>query len=270
MAPKNLKCDSFARHIRCNLIVDAHVHLHHPHVPAERQTAEYIVSVMLKYHVDMSVISPLDVLAGKDFRAGNDAVSEAARKYPDKLVGCPFIAPYFQNEAADEVERALRNLKLKGYLKLHPTTGFYFPDSPVVYPIMDKARKFKVPVFFHTGQMGLAFGRPMQFVGLAERYPDVKIIIGHIGHYLSADAVILAKKHENVLLESSYAWASTVMKAIQSVGAERVLFGSDSPIGDPGTNISGIEGLEISEDERRMVLGENIVRILNLKRGLIQ
>ena len=100
---------------------------------------------------------------------------------------------------------AVQNLGLRG-LKLHPTTGFY-PDDPVCRPFYEKALALDVPVMFHTGTqpapLKAKYARPTYVDSVAADFPDLKIIMAHVGHCWWEEALTLAGTKPNLSVEFS-------------------------------------------------------------------
>ena len=135
----------------------------------------------------------------------NDALSEAIKKYPDRFIGFAALAPKNPREAADELERAVKDLGFKGW-KTHSNYGDTYLDAKEYWLILEKAEKLDVPIYLHptvpaipqlrTYGFSLA-GAPFGFgietamcmmrlilSGVFDKYPRLKIILGHLGEGL--------------------------------------------------------------------------------------
>lgn len=74
-----------------------------------------------------------------------------------------------------------------------------------------------------------------------------------------------AKLAENVCLETSIiAMLSFIENAVEEIGAQRIVWGTDFPYGSPPVELKKIEELRISEEQRAMILGKNAMRLLHL------
>ena len=96
---------------------------------------------------------------------------------------------------------------------------------------MEVAQQMDLPVFIHSGHP--PFSLPHSIIQLAEDFPKVRIAMVHMGHgngiYIQA-AIDLSKKHDNVYLETSGMPMHTkIREAYNTVGSERVFWGSDAP-----------------------------------------
>ena len=136
----------------------------------------------------------------------NDALADVVRKYPDRFLGFAALAPQSPEEAADELERAVKELDLKGW-KTHSNYGENYLDEKRYWPIFERAEKLNVPVYLHPSfptipqlktDYGWALsGAPFGFgvetalcmmrlvlSGVFDRYPGLKVILGHLGEGL--------------------------------------------------------------------------------------
>ena len=111
---------------------------------------------------------------------------------------------------------------------------------------------------------------PVLLRQIIDALPDLKLIACHFGGYHRLDE---AEEHvvgSNVVLETS--WPPTmalleperVRELIRRHGADRVVFGSDWPMADPGAEIAAIRALGLTSDEEAAILGGNLARILGL------
>ena len=153
-------------------------------------------------------------------------------------------------EAADLIREAVVDWACRG-VKLYPATSF-LPDDPVCRSTYEVAVELGVPVLFHTGPVGYPlkskYSRPAEIDAVAADYPDLRIVLGHVsyGRAWLEEALDMAALKPNLLLEVSglagYATDAATLRRllrrmIETVGADRILFGSDRvgfPAGAPG------------------------------------
>jgi hypothetical protein len=136
----------------------------------------------------------------------NDALADVVRKHPDRFLGFAALAPQSPEEAANELERAVKELDLKGW-KTHSNYGENYLDEKRYWPIIERAEKLNVPIYLHPSfptipqlktDYGWALsGAPFGFgvetalcmmrlvlSGVFDRYPGLKVILGHLGEGL--------------------------------------------------------------------------------------
>ena len=198
----------------------------------------------------MAAISQLT----KDYKDDVRQVAAAVRKYPNRIIGFAHIDPY-SPEACAEIDRAVRNLGIKG-IKLHPAVDGFAIHDEIVYPVMERAQDLKVPVLTHAGWAGIGGGcvyaQPLDVLYLAELYPDASVIMAHMGQADNywPSAIKAAKKADNIILDvSTFCIPHVIEKAVRDIGAERVIFGSDYPWTFQSLELPEIRLLRISAKE---------------------
>lgn len=144
-------------------------------------------------------------------------------------------------------------------MKLHPLLDGFHPDDPSVHPIMEVLRAHEAPALIHCGHP--IFTLPLSIEELVRRFPDVPVILGHMGHssivYINA-AIDVAARNENVYLETSGMPMHTkIAEAVRRVGRERVLFGSDAPFQDASVELLKVRKSGLSVDDLEWVVGRS-------------
>lgn len=144
-------------------------------------------------------------------------------------------------------------------LKLHPLLDGYHPDDPAVHPFMELLIERGLPTLIHCGHP--IFTLPWSIEELIRRYPEARVILGHMGHgnivYINA-AIDVAARNRNVYLETSGMPMHTkIREAVERVGPDRVLFGSDTPFHHPSVELTKVRVSGLPPDLAQRVLGEN-------------
>jgi len=115
------------------------------------------------------------------------------------------------------------------------------------------------------GWAGDAHCDPQQFVSVAQRYPEVKLIMGHSAGTVegNAEAAEAAAQADNLYLDltGSIKGYGMLEWLVARVGAERILFGTDSTFIDPSGTLGFVLAARISDDEKRQILGGNARRV---------
>lgn len=209
--------------------------------------------------------------------ATNEQVSEAVTQYPDRLFGFAWVTnPLDKETSQEELGHAVKTLGLHG-LKLHPGLQGFSPADPKLVPLVEKAAELNAPIFFHSGSWptgSFRYCHPEHLDVLSHRVPDADIIIGHMGdpRFMDLLAIVRARR---LYVDTSMALhrivdlygLDFVTRFIRRVGVEKILFGSDWS-GDTSRmkdeNLDVIDKLGLTGDEKEMILGGNISRILNI------
>lgn len=240
-----------------SLVVDGHCHLGIGH--EYQQTESELLHEMDMYQVDQAVICPVDRCIAVDNREGNDYVLQAARRHPDRFYAFATANPWYGARAVAELRRALDE-GARG-IKLHPALQGFLLCDELVYPIVELAGQRAVPIFFHTGTP--AFAQPLQLAELAMRFPNVKFIMGHMGSTdFKMEAAAAAKLSDNIYLDTSWILPDLVARAVAEVGADRVLFGSDSPLSTLRIEMGARRATKLDDAARAKVMGGNMRRLL--------
>ena len=172
----------------------------------------------------------------------NKHVSDAAKKYPDRLIWFCGVDP--RREGAVELfERCVTEWGARG-LKLYPGTGF-LPTDRVVYPLYERASAWKIPVYTHMGPQGDPIyknegNNPVHWLRVLVDFPDLTVIGAHLANEFWRDLIALGKVRENVMCDISakqivakqnYEQLCYILRRFLDVfGQERVMFGTDAPL----------------------------------------
>ncbi len=116
---------------------------------------------------------------------------------------------------------------------------------------------------FHTGTP--PYSQPFQVMEQARRFPEALFVIGHFGKIMFLDAVRSAELCPNVYLETSGAQVADLQFALEHIGADRILFGTDLPIGGAPSarwNMAKIASAISDPAVLRGILGENARRLI--------
>lgn len=107
---------------------------------------------------------------------------------------------------------------------------------------------------------------PLQIELAAEKVSEATIILAHSSSfYHNEDAINVAKKCSNVYLDTcEMPYPSVIKKAVQEIGAERILFGTDMPTDNARLEIDKMKLSSLKREEEELIYWKNIARILNL------
>ncbi len=197
----------------------------------------------------------------KDLVNGNAYVYELAKELPEKVIQFYLLTDVYES-IARELDEKYSEWKFKG-LKLHQC---WFPisiQSKIFNEASSWAIKNDLPIFIHL----FSDSEVRKLIDYKKNNPESKIIVAHIfGLELFIKSQI---DFENLYFDvSTYQVTSNkrVLKAINYFGADKIIMGSDTPYGKNNLqkNIDRVKGLKIESDEKDMILGENLKRLLKL------
>jgi predicted TIM-barrel fold metal-dependent hydrolase len=169
----------------------------------------------------------------------NDAVATFVDAVGGEAVGFMSVDPT-QHGAVDEVERCHEDLGLVG-LKLGPIYQGTSPLHPLTTRVLRTAERRGLPVMIHQGAIFANAGRlpdanPLLLDDVAIAFPDLTIVIAHMGHPWIYETAVVMRRHPNVYADTSAIPSRpTVLANALSAAKEygvlgKVLFGSDSPM----------------------------------------
>lgn len=243
-------------------VIDAHAHLG----PYSRffipdPSAETMVRLMDRCGVDYAVLSSCLAIE-LDAADGNAATAAAVRAHPDRLGGYLTVNPHQDPEV--EVARWADDPAFVG-IKLHPSLHEYPVTGPAYRPAWEFAARTGRPVLSHTWT-GSPYDDPSLLAAVAERHPDVAILLGHAGALPAGfDTVIeLARRHPNLYPEicGSFFTGRSLARLVGELGAHRVIYGSDFPFIDLRYSIGRVLFADLPLADRVTVLGGAFAALL--------
>ncbi len=242
-------------------IIDAHCHVGSGVTCS--QSADDLLRQMDRHKVDSAVIVPMDRYIAVLNREGNERTLSTAKKHSKRFIPFATVNPWYGEQAVSELSRCF-NLGAVG-LKLHPEIqGFQITDA-IVFPVVEYAVEQGMPIYFHTGTA--VSSSPFQLTELAMRYPEGTFIMGHAAYadYWN-DVASAVKAVPNVYVETSQHLPVFIRALVKEVGADRVVYGSDSPKADMGIEIEKITRYITDADDLERIFRKNLFRILGGKR----
>ncbi len=228
----------------------------------------------------------------------NDQLAAACRRHPDRFAGLAAIAPQAPAKAAAELSRSVNELGLKGGIISSHTNGEYL-DDPKFWDIFEAAQSLGVPIYIHPttppanmimpflerGLEGAIYGFAVETSlhmlrlivgGVFDRFPDLQIVVGHLGEglpfwlyrldYMHAVSVAahryesmppLQRKVSEYLQQNFYyttsgmPWEPSIMHTRAVLGAERVMYAMDYPYEFVAEEVALSDALPLDEGEKR-------------------
>ena len=230
-------------------------------------------------------------------RITNDDVARAVQANPDRLTGLVTFEDglirlandpeRFRAWAIGELRRGIEDLDLKGMgeLRLHALSGSIHPEEIArdLQPFMDILARHRLPILIQTAWTqfpgGLWFGDPIWVDELAERNPEVPILLTKMGRGIDTyfdHCMVVALRNENVYFDTVGTTSDHLRRAVVELGAERILFGTDSSatwrwVVSPGIvhemHLQTVEEAVPDETARSLILGESAARLYDIQGG---
>lgn len=242
-------------------VFDAHGHVgRSATLPVCNHTAEDVVETITRLGVRAICASHFEAIFS-DADRGNRMLLEDIRKSGGKLFGYYTPSPFYEDkELASYFEEG------SGFLgvKLHASVQQASLLNEGYAPALTLANEKKLPVLVHVWS-----GAEVSGVGeLAARYKDCPFIIAHAGliDSLRDGAIAVCKAHDNVFFDTAISFApeGNLEYLIGKVGADRVIYGSDTPTFDGTMSFTRLGMANIPENDKIKIFGENAKKIFRI------
>ena len=246
-------------------IVDAHAHLG-PwfNFFTPEPTADSMLRVMDRCGVAMAVVSTTRAISTEAV-AGNADVTALVKNHPQRFAGYAVFNPH-QPDSLANVEQTLDVPGIVG-IKIHPDVHAYSVNGPLYAPIWELATRRMAPILTHTFADS-AYSDPLQFGPIAAAWPELVMLLGHSGVTGEGHrrAMAVARQHPNLYLElcGSLTTGLWIQRMVATVGAERVMYGSDFPFIELRYALGRVVFAGLSPETLALVLGGNARRVLRL------
>jgi predicted TIM-barrel fold metal-dependent hydrolase len=218
-------------------------------------------------HVGIGTTS--DPTFEKFVRSRPEVIMRPFKKWPEMLLGMIQLNPHDVPASLEALDR---------WMKDGPMLGVYFPGSGPgamtcthrnFFPLVERIAELKCVIMQHTwfktgGKQGPGESTPAELAQLAARYPEQKFLCAHAGGEWER-GIRAVQNSPNILVETSGfdATAGFIEMAVRELGSERIVFGSHLPSRSLGTELGKILGANISEMDKRRILGENFRKLLS-------
>ncbi len=203
--------------------------------------------------------------------SSNEYVHMLCSRYPDRLAGVASVNP-FAPDALDVLENAVNNLGLRG-LKFHPPLQKFYMNDEAVFPVYQKAVELNIPIIFHVGTTPfgslcrLAHANPLLVDDVAVEFPDLRIMLTHLGTLWHNEAFMVVEKNPNVFIDTAaYLYEIEEIltgNLVDRIGADKIIFGTDYPMPYAGKIhemkdfVDCIKRINLSDDIKEMIFHKN-------------
>ncbi|NLF78893.1 MAG: amidohydrolase [Chloroflexi bacterium] len=208
--------------------------------------------------VDRAVLFPMPDQLNTD----NEGLRELIAQDP-RFIAAASMNPNLGQAGLEEFRIAMEKWGFRG-LKLMPVHYAFRSASTAADPLIAIAREFDVPVTIHSGNF---FCHPLEIAEMASRFPDVTFIMDHMGYrYYVLEAILAAERCPNIyLLTTAVFEPHFIRMAIDRVGADRVVYGSNAPLVIPRLQLEVIRSLKLSPEDEDLICGKTAARIYKLE-----
>ncbi|MGE5721146.1 MAG: amidohydrolase family protein [Sphingomonadales bacterium] len=271
---------------------------------------------MDEYGVDMHLLAltapgvqMLDADTATDLaRLANDRLAEICRRHPTRFAGLASFAPHSPKRAAQEMERAITDLKLNGFM-INSHTNDEYLDDPKFWPVLEAAEALDRCIYIHPRAASYGFKGPLQDYGmdsamwgygmevgthavrmmtsgLFDRFPKLKICIGHMGEavhfwlwrltYMNSRAQEAGRAPRTQLTMDEYFRRNFVITtsgvedplalrySIDKIGIDNVMWAIDYPYQPMKPAVDFMEKADVTTEEKAKLYHLNAERTFHI------
>ena len=244
-------------------------------------------------------------------RIANDYLADAIRRHPTRYVGMLAVSPQDPAAAAKEIERGVTKLGMNSVVINSHTNGEYLSDQKF-WDIFAAAEAFDTPIYLHPNSLPKNMIEPFQECGLDgaiygfgvetglhamriitsgafDRFPKLRMIIGHMGEALPYwmyrldymhRATVASKRYDSMLpikkkpsdylkenfyiTNSGVAWEPAIKFAQQVVGVDRVLYAMDYPYQYQLDEVIAMDNMTMSAEDKKKFFQTNAETVFKI------
>lgn len=252
-------------------IIDIHTHPVFQKQGATRSEIDNLVAYSRSLGIE-KMISLGDVVAyglnpnEQQLKSINDTTKRIMKWHPDFFIGFCHLNPTLgEKPLRQELDRCVK-LGFKA-IKLEAANN---ARDAVMRPLMKAAEEYNLPVLQHSWdtknqKRRIIHSDSSDTCLLAHRHPNVKVIMAHL-FGIGVRGILEAKGLSNLWIDTSAATpiAGLIETAVETLGADRLLYGSDLPIRELGQCIGRITGADIEAKAKKKILFKNAQRLLQI------
>lgn len=238
-------------------------------LPADDLPIEVTLASMDTAGVDVGLLSAWRAPNGSDL-ISNDDVASWVRAHPDRFRGLVSVDLERPMAAVRELRRRVRDDGFVG-LRVVPWLWALPPTDRRYYPLFAECVELEVPFCTQVGHTGplrpSETGRPIPYIDeVALDFPELSIVCGHVGYPWTEEMIAVARKHENVYIDTSAYTTKRLPAELVAfmrtrTGQRKVLFGTNYPMIGHAHALEGLDELGLSEEAVADYLHGNATRV---------
>lgn len=250
------------------MIIDADTHI----TPTGGEfSIERHIERMDEHGIDAALTWLAPDYDGTGIEAHNRYVYDASRRYPDRVIPFGWADPTISVEhAKDMVRRCTEEYGFAGVKMNGAQNDYYIDDPHIAMPVAETIARAGAMLAFHIGPDEYEKTHPLRAARIAARFPETTILLVHMGMAdsdMNEATIRAAEEYPNMYLIGSGTTAKHVHRAATRLGAERVLFGTDSPFKFTAVALAMYKALletEFADREHDLIMGGNMQRLFSI------
>ena len=216
-----------------------------------------------RYGIDRFLVHSVATTA-EQVESINSFISGVVKAYNGRFIGFATLHPDYKN-TEKEIDRAV-SLGLKG-IKLHPDFQRFHIDCKEAMGLYE-VLEGRLPLLIHTGDYRYEYSKPQRLAKVLDRFPRLQVIAAHFGGWSEWDKGAEALAGRNVYVDTSSTFYANPLEKVRFLfklfGSDHIMFGSDYPMWNPGTEIEFIRRLELDERDLEKIMHENVEKLLGI------
>jgi uncharacterized protein len=264
------------------MIIDVHTHLNNYHeekVVSIKECLDNLQVSMDRNGVDYALV--LTSYKVTEHRPSTRQVIEATRdlKNISVVAGISFLN--YKEKDLREISEYLEEGLVKG-IKLYPGYEPFYPHDNRLQVVYDLAVEHDVPVMFHSGDTytpkgKVRYAHPLHIDDVAVDYPDLKIVICHVGNPWIRDCMEVVYKNANVFADFSglvlgdfsdkfekYMKTQLEEMILYAGEPKYLLYGTDWPISTMRSYIAFMKQLDLPDDKKELIMWKNAAELFKI------
>ena len=198
--------------------------------------------------------------------------------------GHPELVPYITadpniltgDENRAHIRDMVENHGARG-IKLHPVVQEFSMSDERMWPVYETCVELGIPIVAHSGPArgGEKYGIPQAFAGVLKAFPDLTMVLAHMGGGTWQQSLEIAQTYPNAYFDCCeiMEWMNApsaptpqqMGETIKAIGTDRVFMGSDFPWYDLDHSVDLVSEMPgLSAEQKEAVLGQNAISVLNL------
>lgn len=248
------------------MIVDIHTHIFRPDMDfgpkllADMDRCSIDPSIWMNLegrHLESTMAADVAIVFGlqasaTDWNIPNDMVAAHVKLAPSRLLFFTSIDPALP-DFMEELEKCHQQDGAVG-VKMSPLYQDVHPCDPRCYEIYRYCQKHGLPILFHAGTSfvsgtPLDYSRPVHFDKVAVDFPELRMILAHLGHPWEGETIAVIRRHKHVYADLSalyyrpWQFYNSMQLLVEYRTHEKVLFGSDFPFTTTADSIAGVRNI---------------------------
>lgn len=251
--------------------IDTHAHLGPWRDENTTFTPDGFVALQERAGIVRTVVTSAAALYGELVYGNEWTIQQAETR--DHLLVWLVLNPLRERDSYELLERFKNHPKVVG-VKIHPVLHGYPADIKATFRLLERVEPLGFPVLSHGENE--SYASPARLRRIAEAFPTLTIITAHFGAGAGGQTHEAIDAFQDCATGNLYTDMGTmrairtgiIAQMVRAIGADRILFGTDSPLYEPMAFPTLLAAADITADERELIAHKNAERLILAPRGI--